>query len=61
MILLIHRFQALLRRAVADRYGVPWTLELSELQGVRAAVLAASTEAHYTLVARVLERGCRSW
>ncbi|MGH3430593.1 MAG: Gfo/Idh/MocA family protein, partial [Mycobacteriales bacterium] len=44
-------------RAVADRYGVPWTPELSELCGVHAVVLAATTEAHYELAARVLECG----
>ncbi len=43
--------------AVAERFGVPWKVDLADLGDVDAVVIAASTEHHKSLAQRVLGDG----
>lgn len=44
-------------RATAERYGAVWAPDLTGLQGVDAAVVAASTEYHYDIARDVISAG----
>lgn len=44
-------------RALAARYGATWTPSLDTVDGIDAVIVAAATEAHYQLAARVIEAG----
>ncbi|WP_454129859.1 Gfo/Idh/MocA family protein [Microbacterium aurum] len=42
---------------VAETYGATWLADVSELRGVDAVVVAASTEHHYDLATRIVGEG----
>jgi len=44
-------------QAVANRYDADWSESLGDLTGIDAVIVAASTEAHYTLAKQVLDAG----
>jgi predicted dehydrogenase len=41
-------------QTVAQRYGVTWSPEFTDLSGIDAVVIAAATEAHYELAMRAM-------
>lgn len=44
-------------RTIADRCGVPWAPDFTDLADADAVVIAAATPAHYDLAVRVLDLG----
>jgi predicted dehydrogenase len=44
-------------RVIAERWGVDWAPDFDALDGIDAVVIAAATEAHFSIAKRVLELG----